>query len=355
MLWEDGSQAGRSCERALCELANEPEESTVAAGEVVLRDVANEEDGDAAQRRIYTGQTGWVDIHAGREARWHAVDVVGARPIVILSVLKRVLCSHGFSARLIWGRPDMRRRMFRTPRPEDCTLQRQQMLAVSDLHALGLERPDSEPLMTRWTTSACHAAVVDRSLTSELWVHGWDAEHPALLAQLYVEWEIPSGCGRAYVDLRRALRSAGPQAIVMYLLSTRYGELLPPVPEGLGMAKEHVKRINSALRRLRSHEPSPPELARHVQAFEDALAQDLDTPTAFLALFDWIREARAARFRLGDADLRRMLWLLGMTPPSESAGRGIGSGGRAAGDAAGSLLRLAYSHAQEWGQRDVRG
>jgi hypothetical protein len=326
----------------------------VADGEVILTDVADDEEADAYQRPIRTQETSWVDIHAGREARWHSVDVLGARPIVVLSVLKRVLCANGFGARLIWGRPDMRRRAFRTPRPERCPLERQQMLTVADLHTLGLERPDSEPLMTRWTTSAAHAAVVDYSFAPEPWVHGWDAEHPALLAQLFVEWEIPSGCGRSYLDLRKALKSAGPQAIVMYLLSTRYGELLPPLKEGLAMAKEHVKRINSTLRRLRSEEPSPPELAVHVQAFEDALSNDLDTPSAFLALFDWIREAKASHHhRLGDADLRRMLWLLGMTPPPPAAAGA--SSGRAAGAATGSLLSLSHSHTHERRQRDVRG
>ncbi|MGN6373766.1 MAG: hypothetical protein ACTHM1_12405 [Solirubrobacteraceae bacterium] len=323
-------------------------------GGVVLKDVAYEELEDAYTRLISPKDTGWIDIHAGREARWHPVDVVGARPMVVLSMLKRVLGAHGFSTRLIWGRPDMRRRAFRTPRPERCSLERQQMLTLADLDALGLERPDSEPLMGRWTTSACHVAVVDASHSSEPWVHGWDAEHPNLLAQLYVEWEIPSGCGRSYMNLHRALKSAGRQAVVMYLLSTRYGELLPSLEEGLGMAKEHVKRINSVVRRLHPDQPSPPELGVHVQAFEDALSNDLDTPNAFLALFDWIREVKASRCRIGDGDMRRMLWLLGMAPAEQHPPR-RSSGGRAVGDSAGPLLGLSQPHAHERRKRDMGG
>lgn len=323
----------------------------MAGGEIVLNDVAEDEETGSYERLIHADEASWVEIHAGREARWHAVDVVGARPIVVLSVLKRVLCANGFDARLVWGRPDMRRRAFRTPRPERCPLERQQMLTVADLHALGLEAPDSQPLMSRWATSACHVAVVDGSFAPESWVHGWDAEHPALLAQLFVEWEIPSACGPSYLELGKALEGSGPQAVVMYLLSTRYGELLPPLAEGLGMAKEHVKRINSTLARLRPCEPSPPELAVHVQAFEDALSHDLDTPSAFLALFDWIREARSCRYRLGDGDLRRMLWLLGMTPPSIARA----SSGRAAGKARRAPLGLEQAAAHERSQRDVRG
>jgi hypothetical protein len=326
----------------------------VRGGGVVLKDSAHDEAEEACFRRLDANETGSVDIHAGREVRWHAVDVVGARPIVVLSMLKRVLGANGFSTRLIWGRPDMRRRAFRTPRPERCRLERQQMLTVAELDALKLERPDSEPLMTRWTTSACHVAIVDRSFVSEPWVHGWDAEHPGLLAQLFVDWEISSGSGRSYVDLYRALKSAGPQAVVMYLLSTRYGELLPALDEGLGMAKEHVKRINSVLRGLQPDQPSPPELAVHVQTFEDALSNDLDTPNAFLALFDWIRETRNCAQKIGDGDLRRMLWLLGMTP-AERELPPRSSGGRAARDAAGTLLGLGQAHAYERGERDMGG
>lgn len=325
-------------------------------GGVVLKDVAYEEVEDVYSRLISPSETSWVDIHAGREARWHPVDVVGARPIVVLSMLKRVFGAHGFSTRLIWGRPDMRRRAFRSPRPENCPLERQQMLTVADLDALGLERPDSEPLMGRWTTSACHAAVVDRSLASEPWVHGWDCEHPGLLAQLFIDWEIPSGCGRSYMDLHKALTSRSRQAVVMYLLSTRYSDLLPPLHEGLGMAKEHVKRINSVLRRLQADQPSPPELASHVQAFEEALSNDLDTPNAFLALFDWIREARDCHYKIGDGDLRRMLWLLGMTPVDPEAAQSCqGSARGAVRDAPGSLLGIGQPHSDERRKRDMGG
>jgi hypothetical protein len=310
----------------------------VTGGQVILKDFADDEEAGACYRLISVEEARWVSIHAGREARWHQVDVAGSRPIAVFGVLKRVLATSGFSVELVWGRPDMRRRAFRAPRPERCRLERQQMLGVADLDAIGLERPDSQPLMNRWTTSACHAALVDRSLATEPWVHGWDAEHPALLAQLFVEWEVCSDGRRSYLDLHRALRSFGPQAVIMYLLSTRYGELLPPIDEGLQMAKQHVKRINAALRRLRPGEPSPSELAVHVQGFEYALANDLDTPTAFLALFDWIREAGACRGRIGDGDLQRMLWLIGMSIPNAATKR---SASRASADGApGALVHL---------------
>lgn len=328
----------------------------MAGGEVILTDVANDEEAGFSRRTIDARDTAWIDIHAGREARWHEVDVLGARPIVVLSVLKRVLCANGFTTRLVWGRPDMRRSIFRAPRPQRCRLRRQQMLTVAHVQALGLEAPDAEPLMHRWATSACHAAVVDYALAPEPWVHGWDAEHPGLLAQVFVEWETtPNLSGRTYMPLSGALKTYGPQAVVMYLLSTGYGELLPPLYEGLRMAREHVRRIEGTVRRLCRDEPSPPELAGHVQAFEDALSKDLDTPGAFLAMFDWIREANALRHPAGDGDLRRMLWMLGMTPPRAVSARDA-SASRTAGTARSAHLSGdGRASAQKGREGDVRG
>lgn len=285
-------------------------------GELFLNDVSGDEEGEARRRLIRSQDTAWIDIHASREARWQAVDVAGTRPIVVFALLKRFLCTGGFSVRLVWGRPDRRRGVFRTAKPPRCPLERPQMLTDLDLRMLGLERPDSQPVMTPWTTSPCHAAIVDWSATSESWVHGWDAGHPGLLAQLFVEWEITGDEGHSFAPLHEAVKAVGPRAVVMYLLATRYGELLAPIGDGLAMAKQQVKRIDASLERLRPGEPSPPALAPHREAFEEALADDLDTPSAFLALFDWIREAKTLhRLKAGDQDLRKMLWTLGMVWP----------------------------------------
>jgi hypothetical protein len=101
----------------------------------------------------------------------------------------------------------------------------------------------------------------------------------------------------------------------MYLLGSRYGELLPSIHEGLVLARAHVDRVCEALARTFPGEPSPSRLACHREAFEEALADDLDSPTAFLCLFDWIREAGSMRSGVGDRDLRAMLWMIGMARP----------------------------------------
>lgn len=299
-------------------------EARAIDGEVFLRDVS-ELDGLGTRCLVRAQDTGWIDIHAAREARWHALDVAGARPIVVLSVLRRLLCAHGFSARLVWGRPDRRRGVFRTARPPRCRLPRPAMLGAAELRALGFERPDGEPLMSRFTCSPCHAVLVDWSVSHQSWVHAWDESHPGLLAQLFIEWEtVGEDDSTGLVDLRQAIGRYGAPAVVMYLLAFRYHELLGPPREGLAMARRHVRRIRSALERLRPGKPSPAALALHREAFYEALADDLDTPTAFLALFDWIREARTCRAHtVGDRDLRAMLGLLAMLPAPRAPARAV--------------------------------
>ncbi len=292
----------------------------MVGGVVSVTDVSDDEYGGEACRRVICRQEARrVDVHACREVHWHAVDVAGARPIVVFSVLKRFLSANGFSVRLVWGRPDMRRNVFRTPGPSCCGFERQQMLGVADLRALGLDRPDSEPSMSRWTGPSCHAALVNGMEDGERWVDGWDARDPAVLAELFVEWELAQDDESSVVPLDWALERFGAQAIVMYLLGSRYGELLPSIHEGLAMAGAHVDRVREALARTIPGEPSPSRLACHREAFEEALSDDLDTPTAFLCLFDWIREARSVRSGVGDRDLRAMLWMIGMAPPPAGA------------------------------------
>ncbi len=56
---------------------------------------------------------------------------------------------------------------------------------------------------------------------------------------------------------------------------------------------------------------SPAELAGHRDAFFDALADDFNTAKALPALYEWIGEANKLP-RVGDADLREMLGVLGL-------------------------------------------
>jgi cysteinyl-tRNA synthetase len=66
-------------------------------------------------------------------------------------------------------------------------------------------------------------------------------------------------------------------------------------------------------------------MARHTEAFFEALANDFNTPTALAALFDWVREANRRGEGVGDADLREMLDVLGLGGLTALEGAGEGA------------------------------
>lgn len=305
----------------------------MAGGVVSVTDVSDDEWGEARRRVISLEEARRLEIHAGREAHCHVEDVAGARPVVALSVLKRLLLANGFSVKLVWGTPDARH-ASRHPEPLLPELERRQMLGAEDLRALGFDGPDSEPPPDRWMSSPCHATLVNADKVGERDVRERDVEDhvdgeedddehavdEAMLAELYVEWEGVRECASLQVPLDEGLERFGAQTIVMYLLGGRYGELLSPIDHGLAMAAAHVGRIREALASAIPGKRSPPALTCHREAFEQALADDLDTPTAFLCLFDWIRETRGMRSGVGDRDLRAMLWMIGLLPSSRTGG-----------------------------------
>jgi cysteinyl-tRNA synthetase len=122
--------------------------------------------------------------------------------------------------------------------------------------------------------------------------------------------------------LHEVLERYGSEAVVMYLISGHYRQPLAFSPSELEDADRRVYRIRDALRRLEKGEPSPPDMARHKEAFFDALANDFNTPTALASLFEWVREANRRGGGVGDADLRGMLAVLGLEAltPLEAVG-----------------------------------
>jgi cysteinyl-tRNA synthetase len=111
--------------------------------------------------------------------------------------------------------------------------------------------------------------------------------------------------------LHEVLARHGRDAVVMYLISGHYRQPLAFSEAELHGAEQDVRRIRNALRRLAAGRASPPELARHKDAFFDALANDFNTPAARSAMFEWLREANTRGGPVGDADLREMLAVLG--------------------------------------------
>jgi cysteinyl-tRNA synthetase len=113
------------------------------------------------------------------------------------------------------------------------------------------------------------------------------------------------------VPLYEVIGQYGRDAVVMYLIGGHYRQPLAFSPSELEDANRRVHRIRDALRRLEPSQPSPPDMAHHIEAFFDALADDFNTPKALACLFEWIREANRRGEAVGDADLREMIGPIG--------------------------------------------
>ena len=96
----------------------------------------------------------------------------------------------------------------------------------------------------------------------------------------------------------------------MYQLGTHYSLPLGDASTGLRVGSRHIQRLRDVMRTLAPDQPSPPDMRHHVEAFRDALANDLDTPMAFVVLFEWVLEAERRGGGVGDGDLRIMLEVL---------------------------------------------
>jgi cysteinyl-tRNA synthetase len=112
--------------------------------------------------------------------------------------------------------------------------------------------------------------------------------------------------------LHEVLDQWGRHALVMYLIGGHYRQPLAFGHAELSEADLRVRRIRNALTRVAPAEPSPPEMARHRDAFFGALADDFNTPRALASLFEWVREANRRTEPAGDRDLREMLDVLGL-------------------------------------------
>jgi cysteinyl-tRNA synthetase len=112
--------------------------------------------------------------------------------------------------------------------------------------------------------------------------------------------------------LHEALEQHGRHVVVMYLIGGHYRQPLAFSDTALEQAARRVQRVRDALRRLEPGQASPPELARHREAFLESLASDFNTAAALASMFEWVREANARGHGVGERDLREMLELLGL-------------------------------------------
>jgi hypothetical protein len=228
--------------------------------------------GDAIRVEVRTSPTGTEGT----------VDVESTRPLVLFSFLERFLQREGFGTKFLFDSPNGEDTMYELS---------EELEQVSTPDASG-SPPDAEMSLQE----------VPRS-DVERWVNvcfggGRDGE----------EWQhIPRG---ARITLTDALKEFGHPAVAMYLLGTHYSLPLGDAFTGLATGSRHVQRLRDVMRTLTPDQPSPPDMRHHVEAFRDALADDLDTPLAFVVLFEWVLEAERRGGEIGDGDLRVMLEVL---------------------------------------------
>jgi hypothetical protein len=224
-----------------------------------------------------------VEVRTSPTSSEGTVDVEATRPLVLFSFLERFLQREGFGTKFLFDSPSSDDTLY-----ELC----EELEPVSTPEASGASETETEMGLHEVSRSD-----VDR------WVNvcfggGRDDR----------EWQhLPSG---ARITLSDALKEFGHPAVAMYLLGTHYSLPLGDAFTGLATGSRHVQRLREVLRTLAPDQPSPPDMRHHVEAFRDALANDLDTPMAFVVLFEWVLEAERRGGGVGDGDLRVMLEVL---------------------------------------------
>jgi hypothetical protein len=270
------------------------------------------------------------------------VDVASTRPLVLFSFLERYLQREGFATKFLFDSPgggDM-------------------LYELSELEPLdGLDSPDSLHSPDSLSSHGEHDSERDTGqdrelggerdagldgelggerdscLDSEFDVERdgedvYDSESDAGMSLLEVprsdvdRWvnicfgasrdgvEAEPACAGERILLSDALKHFGHPAVALYLLGTHYSLPLGDALTGLATGSKNASRIREALEKLVPDQPSPPDMRHHIEDFRDALANDLDTPLAFVVMFEWLLEAERRGGNVGDHDLRVMLEVL---------------------------------------------
>jgi hypothetical protein len=231
-----------------------------------------------------------VEVRTAPTVSDGGVDVESTRPLVLFSFLERFLQREGFGTKFLFDSPtseDMlyeiseERESLSTPAAADGD-DGDDDDDDGDHEMSLLEVPRTD--VDRWV-NVCFGA-------------GRDGE----------AWEPAAPDDR--VMLSDALRRFGHPAVALYLLGTHYSLPLRDAHTGLRNGSKNAQRIREAAETLVPDQPSPPDMRHYIEAFRDALANDLDTPLAFVVMFEWVLEAERRGGEIGDNDLRVMLEVL---------------------------------------------
>lgn len=224
-----------------------------------------------------------VEVRASSNGGDGIVDVESTRPLVLFSFLERFLQREGFGTKFLFDSPtgeDMLYELSEARRPSPFGLADGGAEPDTEMSLLEVPRADVE----RWV-NVCFGCGRDGE--------AWDPVEPS-----------------ARILLRDALNHFGHPAVAIYLLGTHYSMPLGDPFEGLITGSKNAGRIREVLQILTPEQPSPPDMRHYVDSFREALANDLDTPLAFVVLFEWVLEAERRGGGLGDNDLRVMLEVL---------------------------------------------
>jgi hypothetical protein len=225
-----------------------------------------------------------VEVRTAPVGTEGAVDVTSTRPFVLFSFLERFLQREGFGTRFL----------FDSPTGDDM---------LYELSEGDEDDPDNASNGDGRGEEDDEGVVQISRSDVERWVNvcfGADREGR--------EW--PPAEPKDRILLTDALKTFGHPAVALYLLGTHYSLPLGDAHAGLVTGSKHAQRIREVLAKLTRDTPSPPDMHHHVEAFRDALANDLDTPLAFVVLFEWVLEAERRGGEIGDSDLRSMLEVL---------------------------------------------
>lgn len=217
-----------------------------------------------------------VEVRTAPVGTEGAVDVTSTRAFVLFSFLERFLQREGFGTRFLFDSPggeDGEDTLYELAEDDDVE-------GAEGEEGLQISRSDVE----RWV-NVCFGA--DRE------GHEW-----------------PPAAPQDRVLLSDALGTFGHPAVALYLLGTHYSLPLGDAHAGLLTGLKHAQRIRGVLAKLTRNTPSPPDMRHHVDSFREALANDLDTPMAFVVMFEWVLEAERRGGEIGDGDLRAMLEVL---------------------------------------------
>ena len=263
------------------------------------------------------------------------VDVASTRPLVLFSFLERFLQREGFATKFLFDSPgggDMLYQLSELEPPNDCdSLDSHDSSGSHGEHdaerGAGLDGERGASLDGE--RGAGHGADPDGKLDAERGGgDDYDSELDAGMSLLEVprsdvdRWvtvcfgasrdgvEIDPGATGKRILLSDALEHFGHPAVALYLLGTHYSLPLGDTLTGLATGSKNALRIREALEKLVPDQPSPPDMRHYIEAFRDALADDLDTPSAFVVMFEWLLEAERRGGDVGDNDLRVMLEVL---------------------------------------------